>query len=80
MTAANDQSDITHYVLYWGKNANEKLDGYAMAPIATIAKSDSSFYTFYLPGNPIPDNATHLMVFTKNDAGEMLDGESVAIG
>ena len=51
---------------------------YSLPPIVEIAKSQPLTYTF--PANTtVPIGATHLLVFTKNEFGEMLQGVSVAI-
>ncbi|ODS24451.1 hypothetical protein AB835_03895 [Candidatus Endobugula sertula] len=143
ITAAIEDHDITHYVLYWGANNAEKLprgsknytfmentntftldhhpvaslsitsnDGniiyikdkdyrlnnaigvvtavnraldntqvsvrYALPPIVEIAKGGTLTYHF-VDDTKIPARATHLIVFTKNEFGEMRNGVSVKI-
>ncbi len=77
ITKASNETDITHYVLYYGSNSSTKLSG--QSAISTIAKSGSNL-TYAIPANTaIPTNATYLLVYTKNAAGEMESGVSVTI-
>ncbi|MBF0286933.1 MAG: hypothetical protein HQM14_03875 [SAR324 cluster bacterium] len=75
ITKASDESDITDYVLYWGLDSSTKL----LPAIATIPKAATDL-TYSLPDNttiPIDESntvATHLLVYTKNSAGEMSSG------
>ncbi len=51
---------------------------YALPPIIEIAKGSTLTHTF-AANTLIPTNATHLIVFTKNEFGEMLEGVGVVI-
>ncbi len=73
---ANDESDITHYVLYWGSNDTTKLPN--NDPIATLDKNESLSHTFEAE-TVMPDDAKYFLVFTKNDIGEMATGKSIEI-
>ncbi|MGK5091941.1 hypothetical protein WDW89_07970 [Deltaproteobacteria bacterium TL4] len=74
---ANDESPLTFYVIYWGSSLTSKLtEGLA---IAALQKTGSDL-TYPLENNTfLPKEATHLLVFTKNDAGEMPSGVGVLI-
>ncbi|MCB1160368.1 MAG: hypothetical protein H7A25_20420 [Leptospiraceae bacterium] len=64
---ASDESNILSYVLYYGKDANTKL---GTAIISFDAAGKDLSYTIPA-GTSIPTGATHILVFTKNVAGEM---------
>ena len=76
ITLAADESDVTHYVLYWGSNTTTKQSG---TPIETIAKTGANVTSTIAADTAIPGGATHLLVFTKNANGEMLTGVNAAI-
>src|SRR6185295_3973016 len=71
---ALDESDITDYVLYWGSNATTKIG----QPIAVLAKTGMNL-THSLTNGSRPGTASHLLVFTKNSAGENATPIAVAI-
>jgi len=73
---ASDESDITHYVFYAGKNSVEKVG----EAIESFEKT-STLQTTYTIDKPlkIDNSATHLLVFTKNLQGEMPEGISELI-
>ena len=78
ITAASDESDVSNYVLYWGTDTATKQSA---TPITTVAKTGENLtYTVAadtsIPSSPV---ATHLLVFTSNEAGEMTAGVAVAI-
>ncbi len=76
ISMASDESDVTEYVLYWGSSTSDKA---VSTPIASIAKTGANLtYTFSTP-TAIPTGATHLLVFTQNENGEMASGIYVAI-
>ncbi len=81
ITPAADQTDITHYVLYWGENDTQKLPSQELMPIGTIDKGENGDDLVYnIPDDTgIPEDATHLLVFSGNTFGEMTDGISVEI-
>ena len=65
------ESNVTHYVIYWGSTESTKLDP---NPIAVLAKTSENL-TYELPlGTIKPQSATHFLVFTKNNDGEMTKG------
>ncbi|MGK5090930.1 DUF1566 domain-containing protein [Deltaproteobacteria bacterium TL4] len=76
ITKASDESDVTHYVLYWGTSSNKKQGA---KPISTIVKTGSNLTHTFPDNTTIPSEATHLLVFTKNANGEMGIGVNVAI-
>lgn len=72
---ASDESDIYKYVLYWGSDEKTKLGG----SIAVFEKTGGAL-TYNIPANTlIPDGATHFIVFSKNNAGEMGSCVSITI-
>lgn len=73
---AANESDLTHYVVYFGSNASTKQ---SMTPIATIAKTGQNLVTRFPAGTDKPKDASHLLVFTKNADGEMATGAAVQI-
>ena len=64
-----------HYVLYWDSDSTTKLD----SAITEIAKTGSNLTYTISANTSIPSGATHFLVFTKNDYGEMATGVSVEI-
>lgn len=78
INAASDESDITHYVLYWGTNATTKQSS---TPIATLAVTGGALTHAFSANTAIPSSpaASHLLVFTKNSSGEMATGVSLLI-
>lgn len=78
ITAASNESDVTHYVLYWGSGASVKQ---SQTPIVTIAANGTNrSYTFSSDTTiPTSPQATHLLVYTKNATGEMATGVSYLI-
>ena len=77
ITKAADETDLTHYVLYWGSGATTRLTG--QNAVATLAKTGSDL-TYSVPADTsLPSGATHFLVFTKNPNGEMSAGVNTAI-
>ncbi len=76
ITKAVDESDVTHYALYWGGSATTKLAG-AGSLIAVFPKG-SSLTRNFPPDTAVPSGATHLVVLTKNAEGEMSSGVGCA--
>ena len=78
LTKAANETDITHYVFYWGSNTTTKQSS---IPIATLAKN-GSIITLSISANtliPTSPSATHILAFSRNADGEMASGRSVAI-
>jgi len=74
---AEDESDMTEYLLYWGDEDAKKLTG--EDPIAEIEKTGEDILYFLEPDTAIPDGAEYLLVFTANDLAEMEQGTSVEL-
>ena len=77
VTKAVDESDLTHYVIYWGSDSTTKLSG--ESAIAEVAKTGANVTSELAADTLLPVGATHLLVFTKNENGEMATGVSQAI-
>jgi hypothetical protein len=73
ISRAVDESDVTEYVIWWGTNATTKTG----SPIGVLPKTGSNL-VYPLANAVRPPSATHLLVFTRNAAGEMTTGVSVA--
>ena len=73
ISRAVDESDVTEYVIWWGTDATTKTG----SPIGVLPKTGSNL-VYPLANAARPQSATHLLVFTKNAAGEMTTGVSVA--
>ena len=73
ITRAVNESDITHYVLYWGSNSSTKWG----PAIVEINKTGSDIN--YTIAQNTSLSVTHFLVFTKNAAGEMATGVNVSI-
>ncbi|MEY3902794.1 MAG: hypothetical protein RL189_2100 [Pseudomonadota bacterium] len=76
---AQNESDLSHYVVYWGASATAKLSSNPMA-IATLAKTVSSLSVTFPSGTVKPEGATHLLVFSKNKDGDSMLCTSALIG
>jgi hypothetical protein len=64
---ADDESDVTEYVVYWGTTADVKAPG---DPVAVLPRGPEEHVVVLAPGTPIPPGATHLLAFTRNANGE----------
>ena len=73
-----NESDVTHHVLYWDSSLTTKLANNT-TPIATIAKTGANLVPTIPSGTVKPVGATHFLVFTKNNNGEMASGVGVLI-
>jgi len=72
ITKARNEFDIDHYVVYWGKDASNKLepsDG-SSALVGEAAPTGSDTEVQLKQGTKVPDQATHLLVFSRNEHGE----------
>ncbi|MBM3380818.1 MAG: hypothetical protein FJY29_00025 [Betaproteobacteria bacterium] len=76
ITRASDELVLSSYVLYWGSGPRTKLNS---APIATLSKSLSKLSVQIPASTAKPQGATHLLVVTKNSAGEMATGVGAPI-
>lgn len=63
-----DSSGIHDYVLYWGKDALTRLNGTA---IGVFQKNNNDIVYSFSADTLLPVGATHLLVFTRNDDGEI---------
>lgn len=69
LTKAADEGLITAYNVYWGSSATNKL-----SLLTSLPKTGSNI-VYTLPANTsLPANATDILVFTHNAAGEMANG------
>ncbi len=69
ISRALSESDLTHYVMYWGSSATQKLAGYNA--IETYAKTGNNIDHSFAANAQVPLGASYILVFTKNDDGEM---------
>jgi hypothetical protein len=72
---ADDESDITHYNLYWGKYSFLPLGW----PFAELEKSGSDLVYTLNSNTIIPAEINYIMVVTRNGSGEMNNGLSIEI-
>ncbi|MGK5092044.1 RHS repeat-associated core domain-containing protein [Deltaproteobacteria bacterium TL4] len=77
ITPSSDETSIEEYVIYWGANASDKLSENTY--IASYPKTGTEITHTFAPNTPLPADATHILVFTKNSVGEMLTGTSTVI-
>ncbi|MBF0353564.1 MAG: hypothetical protein HQM11_21235, partial [SAR324 cluster bacterium] len=71
---AADETNLTHYVLYWGSGPTEKMGG-----IWSLAKTGQDL-SYTLPVNTkIPQGVTHVLVYTKKDMDQSDTGISVPL-
>lgn len=73
---ASDESNITHYVVYWGSSTSAKQSS---TPVGEVAKTGSTI-NFPIPANTaLPSGAGWFLVATKNEYGESTIYSNVAI-
>ena len=82
ITKAPDETNISHYVLYWG--TDEKTRMCTSSNCGTnIAKTGANLTYSFSGDTQIlsdgSDTATHLIVYTKNESGESSIGTSLEI-
>jgi len=74
---AADESKLTDYALHWGRSATRKTSA---SSIKDIAKGGSDPLTYYISrSTKVPDGATHLLLFSKNEHGEQHHGTSLKL-
>lgn len=72
ITKARNEFDIDHYAVYWGKDDRSKLefeDGKS-ALIAEVRPTGADTHADLKHNTKMPEQATHLLVFSKNAYGE----------
>jgi hypothetical protein len=73
---ALNESDVTHYVIYFGSDSKTRL---STTPIATLPVTTPNL-EHWLPSNTIkPERASHFLVYTQNAIGRMESGVSLLI-
>jgi len=66
---APDESRVNDYGLHWGRSATRKI--HSASHIRDVPKSSDGNPTHYIArSTKIPDGATHLLAYTKNEHGE----------
>jgi hypothetical protein len=75
ITRAINESDITHYVLYWGSGPSTKSG----PAIAELNKTGANLNYSISQNRSISVSRTHFLVFSKNEVGEMATGVNVSI-
>ena len=73
---AADESDVTSYVVYWGVDTTKKL---YLTPLFEVPANGSDVFHPLKAPTPLGGGGT-LLAFSKNAAGEMATGSSVALG
>ncbi|NBW83591.1 hypothetical protein EBR21_17735, partial [bacterium] len=71
-----NESDITHYYLYFGSSESTKQN---KIPFAVLPKTGNNLKFNVPTGTLKPTDATHILVFTRNADGEMATGVSAPI-
>ncbi len=74
---AEDESNLTHYNLYWGSGPAEKLAD--QDRITSIAKTGADVTYNFAANSAIPNGATHLLVYAQSNSIEEVVGVSVGI-
>jgi len=72
VSRASSESSVTHYVLYFGRQACDNANGQSGAKNGHITDLPIDGATDYeLPSDlSVPDGTTHVLVFSKNSYGE----------
>mmetsp|Transcript_67914 Transcript_67914/g.196625 ORF Transcript_67914/g.196625 Transcript_67914/m.196625 type:complete len:639 (-) Transcript_67914:201-2117(-) len=78
---AKTDFDIENYAVYFGKDDRSKLEGADGAPMEVgVAASIGADTAVKIPnGTPMPEGATHLLVFSRNEFGEYATPGSVLL-
>lgn len=63
-----DESDVSHYAIFWGNSSAQKL---ALPPIAVIPKTGADLKYILPIGTKKPAGATTILVFSRNYFGDM---------
>ena len=70
--SAVDTTTVEFYNVYWGSSSTTKISEI----VADVAVSSETVITLNVASTTIPSEASHVLVFTKNGAGEMTTGIS----
>lgn len=66
---AANESDVTHYALYWGRSSTRKVG--ASAYITLMTKKDEGNMTYsFSKGTQVPAGASHILAYSKGKHGE----------
>ncbi len=76
ITKAENEEDVSLYQLYWGTDPTTK---YGTTPIQTIAASGNNVAYTFIENSVIPHGTGYLLVFTRNEDGEMGTGISTIV-
>ena len=76
LTPASDESDLTHYQLFWGSDPFTRLAG--QGAIALLPKTGGSL-GYNLPATALPAGASHFLGFAQNSAGTLEAATSLPI-
>jgi alpha-tubulin suppressor-like RCC1 family protein len=72
------ETDIRDYLIYWGRDRNTKIDNSPFIAGLTVTGTDREF--LFADPTTVPENASHLLVYSGNEQGEMPLPMSVRIG
>lgn len=67
ITKAENEDKLNEYSLHWGKSPTRRTSS---SFIADVKKEDGKEIKHWLSKTKIPDGATHILVFSKNEFGE----------
>jgi len=77
---ASEEKTIEEYALHWGRSATRKLSSSSFIRDMPKETSHDGTSTYYISrSTKIPDGASHLLVFSKNEHGEHHSPASVKI-
>jgi len=68
---ARNEFDIDSYKVYWGKGIEQKLEPEETALLGSLAPTGSTVDLKIPQNTPIPESATHLLVFSENSFGQL---------
>jgi len=66
---AEDQHQLEEYTLHWGKSERRKINSGSWVR-DVMKQADKDPTTYIATSTKIPDGATHMLVFSKNEHGE----------
>lgn len=75
---AADEALIDDYAVHWGKSPTKKIA--SSSSLGEVSKKDGREPSYYIArSTKVPATATHILVFTKNEHGEMEKGVGVKL-
>lgn len=77
---SNDEAQIQHYALHWGKSATRKVSSNSLISELRADGDRAEPLSHWIPRSTrLPDGASHILVFSKNEHGENPSPTSIKV-